>query len=216
MGDFAQKARLSFLDRAAHSYAVSAPSTSAHLMTQYRTVAVVHGREGSLLLPKGTCGACGSIMIPGQTCRIRVDDGPVSRASSSHDRKKRRKPSERRPFNRQREKTLGSECLRCWRTTRQPLQRSNPSHQANARPSILPVKSLAGSLSTPSSAPGELHVPRTSNNDSLQTAPRNANSKKRARARKESGLGAMLAKAKSSQTASRGFGLDLLDMMKKV
>lgn len=210
MGDFAHKARLSFLDRAAHSYAVSAPPTSAHLMMQYRTVAVGHGSEGRLLQPKGTCGACGSIMIPGQTCQIRLDHGPVSRGKFSRERKKRHRPSKPPPFNR--EKTLGSECLRCWRTTRKPLQKSNPSQKANARPSISPAESLR----TPSSAPGGLHVPRASNNDSPTSAPSNANSKKRAKARKESGLGAMLAKAKSSHTRSSDFGLDLLDMMKEV
>lgn len=210
MGDLAQKARLSFLDRAAHAYAVSAPSTSAHLIMQYRTVAAGHGSEGSLLQPKGTCGACGSIMIPGQTCRIRLDDGRVSRGSSSHQRK--RIPNLNKPPPLEREKTLGSECLLCWRISRKPLQRTNPFQKANARPSIPPVESSK----TASSAPGELHMPRTSNNDSPKPALSNANSKRRAKARKESGLGAMLAKAKSNHTRSIGFGLDLLDMMKEV
>ncbi|KIN01277.1 hypothetical protein OIDMADRAFT_41876 [Oidiodendron maius Zn] len=43
----------------------------------------------------------------------------------------------------------------------------------------------------------------------------NASSKKRAKARKQSGLEALLAKKKSSEATTTGFGLNLMDFMKK-
>ncbi|SLM36484.1 RNAse P, Rpr2/Rpp21 subunit [Lasallia pustulata] len=210
MGLFAQKARLSFLDHAAHSYAVSAPSTSAHLMMQYRAVAAEMGSDGTLLPPKGTCGACGGIMIPGQTCRTLLDDPRLSHEGPSRRKRRRHNPSKPPPSNP--EKTMHRECLLCRRATRKPLPRSKSSKVAKAEAWIQlpePSRSL-------SSIPSGHSIPGTPNNDSPKSIPANANSRKRAKARKESGLGALLAKAKSSQAPSPGFGLDLLDMMKEV
>lgn len=210
MGDLAQKARLSFLDQAAHTYAVSAPSTAAYLMMQYRTVAAGSGSGGPLLRPKNTCGACGSIMVPGQTCRTRLDDHKVRREGSLRRKNKSHKPS--KPPLSSAEKTLNSQCLLCWRSTGKPLQGSKISTIAKAEP-FVPL--AEPSRITPSMT-GERSMPRNPNNDSPRPTAANANSKKRAKARKESGLGALLAKAKSSQTPSLGLGLDLLDMMAEI
>lgn len=210
MSDLAQKARSRFLDRAAHSYAVSAPSTSAHLMMEYRTVAAGSGSDGPLLQPKGTCGACGNIMIPGQTCRTRLTDRRVSRQGLSHRKKKRHNPSKPRRFKR--EKTFDSECVLCRRTSRKPLQSSQIPKPAEAEP-LMPLTERSR---TASSIPDKASMPRIVHSDLPQPSQTNASSKKRAKARKESGLGAMLAKAQSRHTPARGFGLDLLDMTKEV
>ncbi|MCJ1303096.1 hypothetical protein MMC08_005903 [Hypocenomyce scalaris] len=210
MTDQDQRARLSFLARAAQSYATSAPSTSAHLVTQYRAVAAEHSSGSPLTQPNNTCGACGSIMIPGRTCRTRLDDRSVTIEGATPRKKKRPNRSKSSPSGT--EKTLTTECLLCWKSTKKSLQRRKSSKLTEIEGS----NQVAGPSRTTTATPGDRPTPRISNNNLSRATPANASSKKRAKARKESRLGALLAKSKSSQAPSLGFGLDLMDMMKEV
>ena len=101
-------------------------------------------------------------------------------------------------------KAIIYKCESCSRVTRFPIPLPTPRNK---------TRSLR---QTPSSGTGVISASQAkaspTANAPLST---NASSKKRAKARKQSGLEAILAKKKSSEARGSGFGLDLMDFMKK-
>ena len=101
-------------------------------------------------------------------------------------------------------KAVVYKCESCSRVTRFPI------------PLLTPRKETRLLLQTPTLGAGE------ANSSPVKASPvvnaplsTNASSKKRAKARKQSGLEAILAKKKSSEATTTGFGLNLMDFMKK-
>ena len=138
-----------------------------------------------------TCGACGTIMIPG-----------LAAVMVSQRRLKRRgKGKNDVPPD----KSIVFQCNCCKKKTRHELPTSLPRHKprktTTANLNSVPFPSVSTTSKPPS-------IPVASDN-------LNISSKKRAKARKQSGLQALLAKQKASQGSSSGFGLDLSDFMKK-
>jgi len=141
-----------------------------------------------------TCGACGTIMILGWEGKLEVERQQPRRA-------KGRQKAEAPPPT----KTVVYTCDTCSRKTRISL----PSTSRPARYKV-------GSSNTKALASVKPSATLQVDNNTVATTPSaNSSSKRRAKSRKNGGLEAILAKQKASQSAGSGFGLDLMDFMKK-
>lgn len=189
--------RLKFLKESAHLLALTSPVTSAQLGSEHDRLLLseeldlhaskkdwdAHRRE--------MCGACGNLMIPGWSCN-------VFHESSRLIQKKTKAGTKQLP---KAEKSIVYQCLRCHRKTVQTLPTRPPKH----------VK-LSGEK-VKIQAPSVVVVKESKAKDSNVAKSVNASSKQRAKARKQSGLQAMLAKSKTQSSSGSGFGLDLMDLM---
>lgn len=200
MADPGLNARIKFLDYSARRFQDTAPSTSAYLMHQRNTVADEHGKALNKAQLKDICKACGSMLLPDVTCKTGVVDLSAAR------RKKRKldAPESESPAKQNR-----LECLLCHRVTVTPLQLPQ-------KPGLWQSAKLTGLAKQP-------HNPVSGNELALDVtsmktekpASTNASSKKRAKARKQGGLQALLERSKGMESRSSALGLDLMDFMKK-
>ncbi len=197
MSDLCLDARLRFLDRSARLLDGVAPATSAHLMLERNTVAEEHGRALNKSLTKNVCMICGTVSIGDVASRPEVNYPDVT---GSEENNKAFTPEH---------VSLGKqtkmECYTCRRVTVKsilPSQWHNPED-------VRTTARMAGSLRDT--------VPMKSKSDAVyieKTTPANMSSKRRAKARKQAGLQAMLEKAKGTDSQPSGFGLNLMDLIK--
>ncbi|TGO45381.1 hypothetical protein BCON_0398g00060 [Botryotinia convoluta] len=195
MADLELAARLRYLNESAHFLAKSAPTTSKYLVSQCKSLMFDHEIEQPDLSKRGSCSACGTIMILGSEGKLEVKSQSL-----------KKKPIRKRAKGASSvEKAMIYTCGSCNKMTKHRLdpapvafrsKKGAVQHGAVSKTDPLPAQTLttANTIGTPST---------------------NASSKKRAKNRKLGGLGALLAKQKASQTSSSGFGLDLMDLMKK-
>ncbi|TGO15808.1 hypothetical protein BTUL_0035g00110 [Botrytis tulipae] len=195
MADLELAARLRYLNESAHFLAKSAPTTSKYLVSQCNSLMFDHEIEQPDLSKRGSCSACGSIMMLGSEGKLEVKSQSL-----------KQKPIRKRAKGASSvEKAMIYTCGSCNKMARHRLgpapvasrsKHGAVQHGAVSNPNPLPAQNLttANTIGTPST---------------------NASSKKRAKHRKLGGLGALLAKQKASQTGSSGFGLDLMDLMEK-
>lgn len=208
----ATKARLNFLAASAHLYSSTAPATSAHLMLECKRVAANSEIQMKQTGSKPACDACGTDLISGWTSRTFI---------ASPRRSKKTKPKSKKAVQttqRAGSKLVISKCLVCRRSTKTQLMTT--TRLTATRPAVGGAK-VSGSVPLPSTAslPTEPN-PKTADLDrqelhNLPLPSANLNSKKRAKARKQGGLQAMLEKSKTIETHSSGFGLELTDLLKK-
>ncbi|KAH7080284.1 hypothetical protein BKA63DRAFT_240060 [Paraphoma chrysanthemicola] len=174
--------RSGFLHEAAHLLAVSSPSASAFIgsarLTFIENANVDISVKEREALRRGTCGACGSLLIPGWSSRI------SSETQGKDQKKKAAKDTAAAKTN------VVSECLRCHRKTEQNLQpqprrKLRGQQKASATTLVTRIKPVVEDSKLPKTA--------------------NASSKQRQKARK-GGLQAMLEKNKT-QNSSQGFDL---------
>jgi len=111
-------------------------------------------------------------------------------------------------------KYLKIDCLLCYRFEETPLQGSETKskHSINKTSNPDPVKS---EHQLPPSQGDNFQSASTSQFEASKPPTTYTSSKKRANARKQGGLQAMLEKSKIPKSSSSGFGLDLLDLMKE-
>ncbi|KAI9640637.1 hypothetical protein NHQ30_010937 [Ciborinia camelliae] len=194
MADSELAARLRYLNESAHFLATSAPSTSKYLMSQCNSLIFDHEIEQSDSQKRKSCGACGAIVILGRDVKLEV------KSESS----KKQQPRKKSAGASSEGKAIIYTCGSCNKRTR---------HRLDAAPAISrPKKGAVQHGAVSKSAP----VPtQTIAINAIATPSTSASSKKRAKNRKLGGLGALLAKQKASEASSSGFGLDLMDLMKK-
>jgi RNase P subunit RPR2 len=179
-------ARLRYLKDSAQLLMRSAPATSRHLMSRCNSLMFDVGLEQSESQRRQICGGCGTVMVIGWEARLHF-----------HTQQRRRRAGKVRNEPSNQIKEMAYSCESCGRTTR--FQVPTPSAR---RKQLLE----AGS---------KIQVPLLRKPESRPiTAAANSNSKKRAKARK-GGLEALLATKKASEAQQSGFGLDLMDFMKK-
>ena len=185
-------ARGDYLDKASRNLISSSPTISAHLQTVRRRV--VENADGETLSGpwNETCGACGSLLIPGCSCKV-ITKG-VGIDHSSKDRINKESGDE---------KTLKLQCSKCNALTTRKATRPIARH-----------KSYSASSQFPSSVP--TNVKATMINPSARASSEDTAQPSRKRTRgKNSSLQSMLANSKiATPTRSKGFGLDLKDLMK--
>jgi RNase P subunit RPR2 len=202
--------RLRYLDGAAHLLSVESPAVSAQLLFQYNKIASKNELIPSDARKRSVCGACGSIMVPGWTCHVRSQRSGHKKVPKRSLKKRRSsRPQKTAPSSvseakgvEMNELEMVYECRVCGRATRQTVPKKPPRRPAKNTPP----------MANPSTPVKHLGV------DAIESpipASANASSKKRAKARKQGGLQALLAKRKEVVEQTGDFGLDLMDLMKK-
>jgi hypothetical protein len=189
--------RLSYLRDATHLLAVSSPSATSFLGLAMDRL--INDAELEILskdrdsLRRETCGACGNLMIPGWSCKVR--NRPHVQIEPK-DHEKNSKEHKRTCTN------IVYGCLRCNRETSQPLKPKPLRHLRGTQ------SSLYGAVKSDRANFRLGHKHSIEGDDTRPPKSINANSKQRQKARK-GGLQAMLEKTKV-QSSSQG-GLDLMD-----
>jgi ribonuclease MRP protein subunit SNM1 len=187
-------ARLRYLKDAAHLLATTAPTTSRFLMSECNSLMFENGIEPSESNRREACGACGTIMILGWHGKLEVEYSRVLRA-------KGKRATERA-------KAMGYRCDSCGRQTRIELPAPSPRPKAS-NSSRMKLSSSIASNNTPLQ-------PSASTQQTVPGISASSTGKKRTKAKKSSGLEAVLARQRAAESnRPSGFGLDLLDFMKK-
>lgn len=184
-------ARLQFLKEAAHLLVLPAPETSRHLMLKHNSLLSDHN-HGPFEGQQSSCSACGTIMVVGWEGRLEIESvGRKSKKGKKGDKEGKGKMMAKpqpKPS-----KTMVYTCDTCKRVSRFPMD--------------LPTKPARHNLSSRQPQPSEIPTEKPSATPS--------NVKKRSKSKK-GGLAAILAKQKESGANSTGgFGLNLMDFMKK-
>ncbi|KAF2842211.1 hypothetical protein M501DRAFT_1013566 [Patellaria atrata CBS 101060] len=209
------KKRMNFLHTSAQFLAFSSPATAAFLGSQcdqyIETNNITLRDDEHEARRRDTCGACGNIIVSGVSSSIH------KRTISGHrlkDNMSSKSPNLQGHLGTKATNVLTYQCPRCNRNYRQVYQSMVPK----ATKTSLPTTRVQME-----DAPGRVQSITedrlgSSNSDISTATTANANSKKRAKARKQGGLQAMLAKSKSDASnsgGSSGFGLGFMDFMKK-
>lgn len=178
-------ARLRYLNESAQLLATIAPTTSRFLMSRHNSLIFESGRDRSEAEKRDACGACGTITIPGWESTIQLP------------RKQIRKGKDK-ILQAAKTKVVVYTCEACGRKNCYSLDKPQ-----------LPRHTSGSSKSNITESPA---APRA-----VSTIPSStSSSRKRAKSRKQGSLEALLAREKPSNTrGSGGFGLDLMDFMKK-
>lgn len=184
---------MGFLSNAADLLRRHSPSTSAHLLASHTQILHEDSKPLNVRQQRHHCGACGSIRQSQVAQLTQVKPRGKSRATKS-------------------ESSAGAKvykCLRCHRRTVLPRKKTSsklPSRTPTATASPAPSTTLSN---TTSAKPPPQENPSSS---ALEPQPskaaENANSKKRAKARKQGGLQALLASKQRTQPS-----LDLFDFL---
>jgi RNase P subunit RPR2 len=182
-------ARLCYLNDSAHVLAKTAPTTSRHLISRRNALMFENELDPSEAQRRNACGTCGTIMILGWEGTMQTET-QLSRGKKLQPHGQGAKPTKALIYN----------CETCGRKSRFPL--NHPS-QTNRHRSV-------SSNSRPISTSQFLTRPNSASS-ALEAKP---GSKKRTKARKRGGLEALLASRKIGPESS-GFGIDLMDLMKK-
>jgi RNase P subunit RPR2 len=184
---------LEYLTDAAHLLQTTAPGTSAHLMSQRGELMWQRDISLSEVQRQHVCGACGNIMIPGNTSALRLD-ARRARYTSKKSKANLQKPEKRGV----KDLTKVIQCKRCDRKTKtniDPVPRSKATNKPTLR------------AATHQAEPSADSPPPKATSASAQS---NASSKKRAKNRK-AGLQALL----SGQQQQKSKSLSLADFMQK-
>jgi ribonuclease MRP protein subunit SNM1 len=197
-------ARLKYINDSAHLLAISAPGTSAYLMSRCNGLMFDNELEQSDAHKQHVCGACGNIMILGWTGTRQIESLKVQKG-------RRNARAMMQNTSSAQVKTVVCTCERCGRRTRRSINTNIPRSLTTLNTTYNP---RASQTATPFKGPLlETHsAPRTPSSTSA-----NASSRRRAKIRKHGGLQALLEKNKETDTrvSGGGFGLDLFDLMKK-
>ena len=182
--------KIKFLDRAAQTYALTAPSLSAYIMLERAATAEKLGIE-SRKDRKDVCRACGTLLISGITSRVSLNRDRRSKTFNKVSKRKDRSKSA------QSEKSLETHCLACHRFSKVAIL---PSKRQNFR--------KRDRLRTDDNA-------QSSAGNGIEKASAVNVSNKRTKSRRKGGLQALVQRTKESQQTSTSFGLDLMDFMKE-
>ena len=190
--------RLNFLRDSASALGSSSPSTAAHLLTEHNRILHDGLRPLNQRQQEFSCGACGTIRKPETTKIIEIKKKKSKQHASRSDG------------------ATIYKCLCCHRRTvkshgKEPVRSKLPSRTATT------ITTTTTTTEPPESTPG----PSAEKTVSQQAVPEqpanrtadNANSKKRAKTRKQGGLKALLASKQQSQPASSS--LDLFDFLQQ-
>ncbi len=207
------KARAKHLTESARLLALTSPAISRHLRSELHSISLDLNMELSEPQKREACVACGNLMIPGWTSRTYLEKNQSSKITKREVVRRGRKAALPPPSTKEdaAEKSICHECLICNRKTRQPVQ-SRAKALIKLQRQTMSSRMPPPVFDNPAQATG---FPKEASPSSPTTSSINANSKRRAKARKQSGLQALLAKKKEAGgSGTSGFGLDLMDFMK--
>lgn len=203
-------ARLRYLNDAAHLLVSGSHSTSSFIMSRCNSLMFDNDIEQPTTHRRKVCNACGNILVLGGTAKI--DFSPKNHKKIA--RRKHRGSKQKGIATQGLEtKSLLYRCEPCGRQTQYLVDTPKPKAIRSKGDAVIPttMTNPASLSSTPSSQPNP--------NQQLPKAQSSANasSKKRAKSRKQGGLQALLAKNREAtlRGPTTGFGLDIMDLMKK-
>lgn len=181
--------RLRFLSDAANHLGSSSPSTAAYLLTAHTHILHDEFKSLNSRQTKHHCASCGSL----RTCNTS-------------------KTTVVKPKKKSRVSNIGSatvhKCIRCHDRAVIPRKRSAPRQSSSKVSSRMDTAPTMATAPVSSSQQDPSPIATTSTVAPPEKSADNASSKKRAKARKQGGLQALLASKKSSQPS-----LDLLDFL---
>jgi ribonuclease MRP protein subunit SNM1 len=194
-------ARLRYLNDSAYLLTTTAPTTSKFLMSKCNSLMFDNGIEQSESQKRKVCGACGTIMILGWVGKVEVESQQARWGKNTPRR-----------ATRDRARAMVYECESCGRKTRVSISSPTSKYKALSISNTKHSSSITQASNT-SLLPSSPTLPQPTSN--ISSAP-SSTSKKRSKARKQGGLKAILARQRATDSrGSSGFGLDLLDFMKK-
>jgi len=214
MATSALSARLKYLNESTRALALLAPVTSSSMGAEIGRLA----RDHRLKMPESyrneICAACGSVFIPGNSCTVSVKPQRVDARSDKIKMSKLKSAKASNNSTVKLGKIVLRTCLRCGRRTRSASLPPKPVTNVKKRSEI--------SAKTPTSTVGNGVVELAHQgartiaefNGTSKTPSGHPGSKQRARARKQGGLSAMLAKNKAAGASEGGTALNLMDFMK--
>lgn len=202
--------QLNFLRDSAQFLSSQSASTSAHLLAVHNRILYDQLRPLNFRQHEAICGACGSIRKPETSRKIEIKEKSIK----SRGKKSSKVTKPIQPQNGT-EGAIVYKCLRCHKRAVQPIRKpaARKNIQAVSVAAAEPMlSSTAASTSrTPSQeAVAEAVTASTSN----KATSENASSKKRAKARKQGGLQALLASKQRSQNQTSS-SLDLFDFLQQ-
>lgn len=189
--------RLNFLKQAAIHLSSQSPSIAAHLGDAHNRIALADLKPLKPRHHESFCAACGSPRRPefSRISKVQRNGSPTKAPGC---------------------RLVIYECLRCHKRAVRPIQQPNNKHANISNTSV-----QAASVAASPSLPVQKHSTGTSTTGASDVGPSpsvpkstsdNANSKRRAKLRKQSGLQALLASKQRSQASS---SLDLLDFLQQ-
>lgn len=187
--------QLNFLRDSASSLSSLSPSTAAHLLSVHNRIVHNDLRPLNQRQQEFSCSSCGTIRKPETSRKFQVKKKKSKRASSSSDG------------------ATIYKCLCCRRRAVKPNRKELVRTKLPSR-----TTSPAPEASTATTGPStEKTVSQKPNPEPVEASKaktaENANSKKRAKARKQGGLQALLASKQQSQPATSS--LDLFDFLQQ-
>lgn len=205
------QARLSYLNDSAHLLASASNSSSSYIMSQANDLMFVHEVEQPTSHRRNVCNSCGNIMILGRTAEFSLESVNVRKGHFKIPRSKpgTSKSGKAAASSAPKPKAVVYKCLPCGRDTVHKIDAPAPSV----------IRNVGSKVAKSTAMPNGVPIPSTSSaQDSLKNeatvSSANASAKQRKKARKQGGLLALL--AKNREAKKEGFGLDLMDLMKKV
>ncbi|PKX95307.1 ribonuclease P Rpr2/Rpp21/SNM1 subunit [Aspergillus novofumigatus IBT 16806] len=190
--------RLNFLKDSACMLDSLSLSTASHLLMVHNRILHDEFKPLTQRQLDFACGACGSIRKPERTKTIEIRKRKAKSSSSSASKKA---------------SALGAtvyKCLRCHRRTVKPAARPNITSKPDT--TAAPVSTTQSTTST--TAKSVSPAAQSGEADRSSKTADNASSKKRAKARKQGGLQALLASKQQSQSKSSQ-SLDLFDFLQQ-
>ena len=186
------RARLKHLDGAACLLAVTAPSISQYLAFKHNTLAFDHEADISSEHTKKACTACGTPVKPGVNGKLEkthkgTREGKSARGTQSTSTQARIQ-------------TRIYTCFTCGRYTRTTSR--YPKRTSRGKNQNVIAATVAASVTPTEQKP-------------ITTSTTHNAAIKKTKSLKKSGLAALLAQQKSTQSSSSGFGLNLMDFMKR-
>jgi ribonuclease MRP protein subunit SNM1 len=185
-------ARLRFLNESAYLLSTTAPEVSRHLMSKHNSLLLEQNGTLTEQQKRTSCGACGTIIIMGWEGKMEIESTKAPRRKVT---KEAAKTLQQKP------KAMVYTCNSCDNITRFPIDSTMKPPRYKGIPKQGPISGIAEPAPVPEVASSSVTL--------------NSAIKKRTRAKKQTGLGAILAKQKAAQPSGNGFGLDLMDFMKK-
>jgi RNase P subunit RPR2 len=200
------QARLKYLNDSAHLLTTMSNNSSSYIMSQANALMFVHELEPPASHQRKVCNSCGNIMVLGRTAELTLQSAKITKFQGR--KHCGAKPGKNTTTPVSKPKEIVYNCLPCGRETRYKIDSLPPLARRRLGVKALITRSAANIVANQA-----LNSTQVGPKSESPATSANASAKQRKKARKQGGLQALL--AKNREDKKEGFGLDLLDLMKK-
>ncbi|KAL3421473.1 RNAse P Rpr2/Rpp21/SNM1 subunit domain-containing protein [Phlyctema vagabunda] len=211
MASSALAARLEYLQSSATLLSTTAPSTSRYLLQTHNNLQFSNALAPTIAQRSQVCQACGSLFNNPNNGAV---EGPAISVQRQQKPSKDKIGKTGRGAREVKARAMVYTCSACSRKTRialdvKPPRRFNTKDRNHIIPAPISLPNTTPSLSS------NTQLPTTASTATSSPSVSGAAPKKRNKARKQTGLSALLLRAKASESSAGGHGLGLMDLMKK-